>query len=193
VQPGGILQSDAYADKRARYTVLPRPVELGIVREDGVRARKGKIGAETGTLVARERIIKRLRRALTREREREEPSEAAAGQTARGIMLRGLPFGVEDLADGRGRVLLLGGRVQKVAYVLGIRVDPRCALCETARVAFHKDGILVVVDIFVSCEQSLSQRGMMLARGVQYETAEPRRVASTEGNGLTPCWLTCRP
>lgn len=197
LQPGGIFQSDANADKRAGHAVLRRPVELGIVREDGVRARKGKVGAETGTLVARERIVKRLRCALTRKREREEPSEASAGQTARGIVLRGLPFGVEDFGDGRGRLLLLGGRVQKVAHVLGVRVDPRGALCEIARVAFHEDGILVVVDIFVSCCQSLFQRGIMLARGVQNETARRRPVGSAGGferNGTeNASVLTCRP
>jgi len=78
-QPAGVLQSDANADERSRHAVLRRPVELGIVREDGVWARERKVGAETGALGARERVIKCLRRALTREREREETPEAAAG------------------------------------------------------------------------------------------------------------------
>lgn len=122
-QPVGVLQPDTNADKRPGHGVLRRPVELGVVREDGVRARERKVGAETGALGARERVEERLRRALAREREREETAKAAAGQTARAIVVRGLPLGVEDFGYWRGGLGLLGGCVQKVAYVLGIRVD----------------------------------------------------------------------
>lgn len=95
-QPAGILQPDTNADERPGHAVLLRPIELGVVREDGVRARERKVGAETGALGAPERIVERLRRALARESEREEAAKAAAGQAACGIMVRGLPFGVED-------------------------------------------------------------------------------------------------
>ena len=91
--------------------------------EDGVRARECKVGAKAGALGARERVIERLRRALTREREREEAAEAAAGQAARGVVVRGLPLGIEDLRDGRGGLVGLGGCVQEVADVLGVCVD----------------------------------------------------------------------
>ena len=154
VEPGDVLQPDANANERLGHGVLRRPIELCVVREDGVRAREGEVGAEAGALVARERVIERLRRALAREREREEAPEAAAGQTARGVVGRGLPLWVEDLGDGRGRDL--GGRVQQVADVLGTGVDLRRALGEVARVSFHEDGVLVVVGVFVPREQSFS-------------------------------------
>ena len=128
MQPTDVLQSDTNADERLGHAVLRRPVKLGIVREDGIRTGEGKVGAETGTLGARERIVECLRCSLTREHEREETSEAGAGYTAGGVVARGFPFGVEDLGDWRGRLLLLlllllgGSCVEEIAYVLGIRV-----------------------------------------------------------------------
>ena len=126
VEPADVLQPDANANERPGHAVLRRPIELGIVREDGVRAREGEVGAEAGALVARERVIERLCRPLAREREREEAPEAATGQTARGVVGRGLPLWVEDLRDRRGRDL--GGRVQQVTNALGTGVDLRRAL-----------------------------------------------------------------
>ena len=130
VQPASALQPDANAYERRRHAVLRRPIELCIVREDRVWAREGKVGAQAGTLGARERVVERLRGALPREREREEAAKAATGRTAppRGVVVRGLPFGVEDLCDRRGRFVGLRGRVQEVAHALGVRVDLRRAL-----------------------------------------------------------------
>ncbi len=79
VQRVGVLQSDTNADKRPGHAVLRRPVEFGIVREDGIWTRECKVSAETRTLVARERVVECLRCGLTREREREETSEASPG------------------------------------------------------------------------------------------------------------------
>ena len=161
VEPAGVLQPDADADERRRHAVLRRPVELRVVRENRVRAGEREVGAEAGALGARERVVERLCGALAREREREEAPEAttalaAAGQQQkapppRGVVRRGLPLGVEDLRDRRGR--RLRGRVQEIAHALGVRVDLRRALGEIARVAFHEDGAFVVVDVFVSREQ----------------------------------------
>ena len=79
MQPADVLQSDTNADERFGYAVLRRPVKLGIVREDGIRTRECKVGAETGTLGACERIVECLRCCLTHEREREETSVSAPG------------------------------------------------------------------------------------------------------------------
>jgi len=78
VKPARLLQPDANADERPRHAILRRPVEFGIVGEDRVRARKGKVGTEAGALGARERVIERLCRGRAREREREEAPEPTA-------------------------------------------------------------------------------------------------------------------
>ena len=131
VQPTRLLQPDANAHERRRHAILRRPLELGIVREDGVRARECEVRAQARTLGARERVIERLGGALPREREREQAAEAAAGRTPppRGVVGRRLPLGVEDLRDGRGRIVVgLRGRVQEIAHALGVRVDLRRAV-----------------------------------------------------------------
>ena len=116
-QPASVLQPDANAHERRRHAVLRRPIELAIMREDRVRAREGEIGAQAGTLGARERVVECLCGALPRKREREKAAKAAAGRTPppRGVVGRGLPFGVEDLCDrrggGGGRFVGLRGRV----------------------------------------------------------------------------------
>src|SRR6266702_6062289 len=109
VQPPGILEPDTDADERAGHAIPRRPIEFSVVREDGVRAREGEVGAEAGALCAREGIEEGLRCSWAGEREREQPAEAAAGQAAaRGIVRGGLPFGIEDFGDRRGWTLLSG-------------------------------------------------------------------------------------
>ena len=79
VQRAGVLQSDSNAHERPGHAVPRRPVELAVVSEDRVRAREGEVGAEAGSLGARERVVERLCSALACKREREEAAEAAAG------------------------------------------------------------------------------------------------------------------
>ena len=67
-------------------------------------------------------------------------------------------------------LLLLRGGVQQVADALGVGVDFGGALYEIARIAFHEDGVFVEIGVFVSCDQSGLERGVVLACGVQYET-----------------------
>ena len=101
IQPSGLLEPDADAHELGRHAVPRGPIELPIVREDRVRAREGEVGAEAGALGARERVEEPPCCALAGEREREQPAEAAGGQSAaRGVVLRGLPFRVEDFGDG---------------------------------------------------------------------------------------------
>lgn len=151
-----LFQSNADSDETRLDAEIVGPVELEVVRQQGVRARQRKVGPQTRTLVAFERVKEGLARFLRAESQGKQssvPALACRGESLsdpvvfRGDVSRVIhPF---EHAIGRAGRVFEGPRDEHLGQVVRVVVDDRNSMTEIPRVSFHVDGVLGEVVILV--------------------------------------------
>jgi hypothetical protein len=168
-----------------RLDAEPRgPIQLAIVRQNGIRTREGKVGSKTGTLEALKRIEKSFRRSSRRERERKQASVppfllvllfAAARSLllpTTFIVLWRAVLWIKHLFDNGGRSRISTSdraRSQKITHNFRVGVDTPHATFEISRVSLEVYSVFVKIVIFKSGIEVLLQNLVVLPLRVQNE------------------------
>lgn len=190
-----VFQTDGNPNETSLDAKLCCPVELAVVRQDGVWTGEGEVGTQTGTLCALQCVVECLTSSFAVKRDGEKTSisstalllvvcfSAAVGRhvsqsakrflaTTHIVILPGLVSRIKKILDHpRPSTLTLSFAPQHARDRSCVAVDLDDSAYEIARIPLHEDGILVKVCVFVMRVQRLLQHGVMLTLWIQHHAS----------------------
>lgn len=179
LEPLDLLQPDAHPDETRFHAEIVGPIELEVVRQKGVRAGQSKVGTQTRSLVAFERVEERLGGLLSGKRQGKQTpvTTLAGGGESLGdpIVFRGdisrviHPF---EYAIRRTGSVHLGLADEQLGQVVSVVVDYRDSMTEVSRISFHVNGVFGEIVVLVPVLLGGLEVGVKLGVRRQHQAAE---------------------